>query len=84
MPPPVELLVTDQAEVRLVDEGRGLERLPGTLRGDARGGELAQFLVDEREQVGGSVAIAGRGGIENAGHVGHNDRAYQLMRASRL
>jgi hypothetical protein len=48
MSPAVEPLVTDQAEVRFVDQRRGL-RLPGTLRCQARGGELAQLVVDERK-----------------------------------
>ena len=42
----------DQPEVRLVDEGGGLERLARLLRGQPRGRELAQLVVDEREEVG--------------------------------
>src|SRR5262249_21266221 len=61
----------DQAKVRLVDQGRGLERLPGLLARQARGGELAQLVVDEREQLGGGAGVAGLDGGEDFGDVGH-------------
>ena len=35
---------------------------PGFSCGHPRGGELAQFVVDEREQLGGGRRVAGRGG----------------------
>ena len=48
------------------------ERLAGLLGGHARGGELPQLVVDEREQLGGGLPSARRGrGIEEAGHFGH-------------
>jgi hypothetical protein len=31
---------------------------------------LAQLVIDEREEVGRGLAVAGRGGIEQARHVG--------------
>ena len=49
---------SDQPEVRLVDQGGGLEGLAGLLRGHPRGGELAQLVVDEREQLGGGLGVA--------------------------
>ena len=57
---------TDQPQVGLVDQGRGLEGLAGLLLGQPRRGELAQLVVDERQQLGGGVRVAGRGGVENA------------------
>ena len=44
---------------------------PGLLGGQPGGGELAQLVVDEREQLGGGLRVAGRGGVEEAGDVGH-------------
>ena len=41
--------------------------------GHPRGGELSQLVVDEREQVRGGLAIAGRGGIEEVRDFGHAD-----------
>ena len=61
----------DEPEVRLVDQGGGLEGLARLLGGQPGGGELAQLVVDEREQVGGGLRVAGRGGVEEAGDVGH-------------
>jgi hypothetical protein len=36
-----------------------------------RGGELPQLAVDERHEVGSSLAVACRGNTEEAGHAGH-------------
>jgi hypothetical protein len=43
------------------------------------GSELVQFPVDQRQELGGGLPVAGRGGSENASHVGHNDRVYPLF-----
>jgi hypothetical protein len=40
------------------------------LGGQPRGGELAQLVVDEREQFGRSRRVPGRG-VEHVCHVGH-------------
>jgi len=45
----------------------------------ARGGELPQSVVHERQQVGHDPAVTGRGSIKEARHLGHDGRAYQLM-----
>jgi hypothetical protein len=37
----------------------------------ARGGELAQLVIYERQQVAGGLAVAGRGGVEKLSHRGH-------------
>jgi hypothetical protein len=38
----------------------------------ARGGELPQLVVDERQEIGSSLAVACPGSIEEAGHIGHD------------
>ena len=70
-PRPSNCWSADEPQVRLVDQGGGVEGVAGGFGGHARGGELPQLVVDEREQVGGGLAVAGRGGVEEAGHVGH-------------
>ena len=62
----------DQAEVRLVDEGSRLQGLIGGLGRHPRAGELPQLVADEREQVGGSLAVTGRRGVEESRHIGHS------------
>jgi hypothetical protein len=47
------------------------------LRGDARSGDLPQLVVAERQAFGSSLAVACRGRIEEAGHIGPNRRFYQ-------
>src|SRR5205823_6102090 len=61
----------DQAEVGFVDQGGGLEGVAGRLGGHPGGGEFAQLIVDEREQVGGGTAVPGRGRVEQSADVGH-------------
>ena len=51
----------DQAEVGLVDQGGRLERVIRSLGCHPRGGEFAQFVVDERQEFGGGFGVAGRG-----------------------
>ena len=70
----------DQPEVRLVNQGGGLEGVVGGLGGHARGGELPQLVVDEREQVGGGLAVTGRGGVEEASHIGHSAECNRYVR----
>ena len=47
IPPPI-WPDADQTDISLVDQGGGLEGLAGILRGQPRGGELAQLVVDQR------------------------------------
>ena len=75
VPPAVPSLAVagaDQPKVGLMNQGSGLEGVVGRLAGHARGGELAQLLVHEREQVGGGLAVAARRGIQKTAHVGHS------------
>src|SRR5262249_888120 len=48
-----------QADVRFVDQGRGLQSLPGPLAAQPLLRQLAQFVIDEGEQLpgGGWVAV---------------------------
>ena len=55
-----------------MNQGGRLEGLVGGLVGHPRGGELAQLVVDEREQVGGGLAVTGRRGVQESRHVGHS------------
>ena len=48
----------DQPQVRLVDQGRGLERLAGLLLRQLPGGQLAQLVVDQRQQLLGRAGLA--------------------------
>ena len=52
-PSQLRVLASPPAGVGLVDEGGRLQRLARLLLGHPRGGELAQFVVDEREQLFG-------------------------------
>jgi len=71
VPAPVERLVADEPQVRLVDEGGGVQGVAGGLGGHAYGGEGPQLVVHEWEQIGRGLAVTGPCGFEKAGHVGH-------------
>jgi hypothetical protein len=62
----------DQSEICLVDQGRGLKCLTGGFVRHARSGKLPQFVVDEREEIGGSLVVACRGSVQKESHVGHD------------
>ena len=79
VPSTVELLVPDQPQVSLVHQGGGAEGVPGVLRGHPRGRELSQLVVDEREQVGRRLAVAGRRGVEEVSDLGHKWPVYRLQ-----
>ena len=49
---------SDQPEVGLVDQGGGLERLAGLLLRQPLGGELAQLVVDQRQESLGGLRVA--------------------------
>ena len=74
MPAPVpipRLIAADEPDVRLVDQGRGLERLAGFLLGQPLGRQLAQLLVDQRQESVGRPGVALLNVREDAGEVVH-------------
>lgn len=64
-----------------MDEGGGIQGVPGDFGGHACGREFPQLVVHERKEIGGGLAITRRGGIEEAGHVGHEGRVYRKVAA---
>src|SRR5439155_2580743 len=62
----------DQPKVCLMNQGGGLEGVVGGLTGHARGGELPQLVVHEREQVGAGPAVTGGGSVQQSRHIGHS------------
>ena len=62
---------SDQAQVGLVDQGGGLERLARLLLGQPLRRQLAQLVVDQRQQLLGGVRVALLDGRQDAGHVAH-------------
>ena len=65
------LLRIHQPEVGLVDQRRGLERLAGLLLGHLCGGQLAQLVVDQRQELLGGVRVALLDGGQDARHLAH-------------
>jgi hypothetical protein len=76
MPATVEVLVPDQAQVSLVDQGRGVEGVPGDLGGHFRGGESPQFVIDQGEQFRGGAAVSLVGGFDEMGQIRHKGLVY--------
>src|SRR5262245_44452744 len=69
--PPSRISRADQPHICLVNQRSGLQRLTGGLARHSCRGELSQFVVDQRQQVGGGLAAASRCRAEQAGNVGH-------------
>src|SRR5262245_27750418 len=64
-------LIPYQSQIRLVHQRRGLERLSRLLVRQLRGGQLPQFVIDERQELLGGLRIAGVDLREDACHVAH-------------
>src|SRR5262249_46653405 len=65
------LFLADQPEVGLVDQGGRLERQPPLLLGQFRCRELAQLVVDQRQELLGSVEVALLDGRQDACNFTH-------------
>ncbi len=55
---PCVLGLCHQAQVRLMDQGRGLKRLARLLMGQFLRGQYAEVVVDERQELAGRARIA--------------------------
>jgi hypothetical protein len=58
-------------QIRLVDEGRGLLRLPGRLVGQTVRGQPAQFVGGQRQEPRGGSRVAGLDSVREDRDVGH-------------
>src|SRR5262245_27003802 len=63
-----------EPQVGLVDQVGRLEGVARALAGQAVGGQPPQFVVDEREEVGGGLAVTGRGGLEQLSQLRHGSQ----------
>ena len=70
----------DQAQVRLVDQGGGLERLARLLPCHPLGREPAQLVVDQRQELRRGTSVALPDGVQDAGHLIH--RTFRSMGVS--
>src|SRR5262249_13380457 len=69
---PVGLCVTaKQAQVGLVDEGGGVQRLSRRFVSQPVGGQPAQVVVDQGQELRRGVRVAGRDGVEKRSEVAH-------------
>jgi hypothetical protein len=59
------LLISTETQPRLVNQRGGLEGLRTRFPGHFARGELAQFVIHERKQLG-SFWLAARGSVKNA------------------
>jgi hypothetical protein len=69
--PVLGLLDIHQPEVGFVDQGRGLERLPGLLLGEFLRRELAQLLIDQGQELLRGVRIATLNGGQDLRNLAH-------------
>jgi hypothetical protein len=63
---------TNQPQVHLVDQGRGVERLSRRFMGRVARGQAAVLVVDQRQQLAGGLHIALLGSVQNLGDFAHS------------
>lgn len=75
---PARLLIAAEAEPDLVDECGRLQGLAGGFAGHLGGGEAAQLVINEREELGGGLRITLIDTLENVGNLAvvHGLRMY--------
>src|SRR5580700_8076331 len=62
----------DEPQIGLMDQGRRIESLPRSLLSHSLRRQLAQFVVDERQQFLGGDSIAPINRRENRAHIAHS------------
>jgi hypothetical protein len=67
----LSFVLADQAQVRLVDQGGGLERRPRRFPGKLVCGQLAQLVVDQGQELAGGVRVAFGDGVQDLGDLVH-------------
>src|SRR5262249_49387207 len=73
--PVLRLLRVHQPKVRFVDERGGLERLARLLLRHPLGRQLAQLVVDQRQQLRGGGRVALLDGAQDTRDVGHSGQS---------
>src|SRR5436190_18935627 len=68
---PLWMILSDQSQPRFMNERSRLQGLVRTLLRHFRGGELAQFVVHERQQLIRSLWVALLSCLENARDIAH-------------
>ena len=81
--PGLGLARAHESEIRLMDEGRGLERLAGLFLSESLGREFTEFLVDQGQELLGGVRIALLDGRQDAGYFGHGINTNAPMETGR-
>jgi hypothetical protein len=66
--------VANQPQVRFVHQGRSLKRLAGPFLRQPLSGEAAQLIVDKRQELVGSVWVAGVNGVQDARDIAHESQ----------
>ena len=70
-----------EPKVRLVDQRRGLERLPGLFLRELLRRQFPQLLVDQRQELLRGVRITGFQGVQDPADLAHHPPASGRSRA---
>ena len=77
-----DIIRPDQSQVSFMHQGRGIQRLVRPLVNHPRCRELAQLIIDERQQLVRCLRIAGVDGEQYASNIGHSLQTYDRVIAS--
>ncbi len=68
---PGALVRADQTQIGFVNEGGGVECLAGRFAGEALRGQLAQLVIDQRQQFIGGLRVAPSGAFQDDRELAH-------------
>jgi hypothetical protein len=69
-----ELSIANQPQVCLMNQTGGLQRLPRFLLRQLLAGELAQLVIDQRQELLSGLKVALLDGGQDTGDVGHSSK----------
>jgi hypothetical protein len=72
--PPLRRGAAGQAQVGLVDQRRGVERLAGLLPRQPLGRQPAQLVIHQRQQLAGGGRVTLLGGAQDPAGIAHERR----------
>src|SRR5665213_2541368 len=79
---PARIIFANQAKIRLVHQGGRLQRMSGRFSGHAMPGQLAQLIINQRQQLAGGLGLATVDGLEDLRHVEIEMRANYTLRTA--
>jgi hypothetical protein len=79
-----EGVIANQSHISFMHQRGGIEGVAWGLAGHFRGGQLPQLVIDERQQIGGGLAVTLLGGFNQTGQIRHSCQVYTPLNGPSL